>query len=55
MHCRRFQWNVNLKQSSIKIASSLDRTNEELLVQLNLSAALDPVFEENLDNDRFIR
>ena len=55
MHCRRFQWNVNLNQSSVKIASSLDRSNEELLAQLNLSVVLDPVFKENLANDPFIR
>jgi len=52
---RRFQWAVDLNQSSVKIASGLDRTNDDLLTQINISAALDPVFKENLANDPFIR
>jgi len=46
---------VNLDQSSVKITSGLDRTNSDLLAQINISAALDPVFKENLANDSFIR
>ena len=53
--CRRFQWSVNLNQSSVKITSGLDRTNDDLLTQIDVSAALDPIFKENLANDPFIR
>ena len=52
---RRFQWSVNLNQSSVKITSGLDRTNDDLLTQIDVSAALDPIFKENLANDPFIR
>ena len=55
MHCRRFQWNVNLNQSSIKLPNGIDRTGEELLAQINISAVLDPIFKQNLAEDPFIR
>ena len=55
MHRRRFQWNVNLNQSSIKLPNGVDRTGEELLAQINISAVLDPVFKQNLAEDPFIR
>lgn len=51
---RRFQWNVNLNQSSIKLPNGVDRTGEELLAQINISAVLDPVFKQNLAEDPFI-
>ena len=48
---------MDLNQSSVKIASGVDRANDDLLTQINISrsAALDPVFKENLANDPFIR
>jgi len=46
---------VDFNQSSVKIATGLNRSDEDLLTHIRVSAALDPIFKENLANDPFIR